>query len=144
MFVARNIFYFWIITYIPSHSLKPFAKLNLAINNKSLSRTLFLIFFLIAVVQPGEPAWHDIRKSFGAEVFQADGTLNRQALGQIVFGDIAKRQQLNEITHPRIYRRIFWRLLQMFFSGNCLFLSFSPEITPPPVAQTILRSRVLS
>lgn len=43
-----------------------------------------------------------IRAEFGAGVMAADGTVNRPALGQIVFNDAGKRHILEGIVHPRI------------------------------------------
>ena len=40
--------------------------------------------------------------AFGEEVLKSDGSLNRARLGEIVFADEAKRQQLNSILHPFI------------------------------------------
>ena len=57
------------------------------------------------VVEPGEPAYKDILTEFGAGVVQADGTLDRKALGAIVFADPARRKRLEAITHPRIRER---------------------------------------
>ena len=54
------------------------------------------------VVEPGQPANAEIRARFGEGVFQADGTLDREALGKIVFSDPDARRQLNAMTHPRI------------------------------------------
>ncbi len=55
------------------------------------------------LVQPGEPAYADIVQQFGAEVLQADGTLDRARLRQRVFADAAKRATLEKILHPRIH-----------------------------------------
>lgn len=54
------------------------------------------------VVEPNQPAWHDIVEFFGQEVLLADQTLNRAWLRQQVFSDDAKRKQLEAFTHPRI------------------------------------------
>lgn len=54
------------------------------------------------VVEPGQPALAAIAERFGDAVIQADGTLDRPALGAIVFADEPARQDLNAITHPRI------------------------------------------
>lgn len=58
------------------------------------------------VVEPGQPALAEIVASFGAEVLQDDGALNRRQLRQIVFADPEARRQLEQITHPRIRERI--------------------------------------
>ena len=54
------------------------------------------------VVEPGTAALDKIRGTFGDEVMQEDGSLNRKALREIVFADTAKREQLEAILHPRI------------------------------------------
>lgn len=59
-----------------------------------------------AVVEPNRPAWNEIRDTFGAEVLNPDGTIDREKLGEIVFNDEEKRKALNEITHPRIIEEI--------------------------------------
>lgn len=55
-----------------------------------------------SVVQPGQPAWEDIRRLFGDGVFLADGTLNRSVMGELVFEDEPLRRQLEAIVHPHV------------------------------------------
>src|SRR5689334_16573707 len=57
------------------------------------------------VVLPGSPGLEAVVKTFGGEVLNPDGTLNRQQLGALVFGDEEKRQQLNHLLHPFIIAR---------------------------------------
>jgi dephospho-CoA kinase len=59
-----------------------------------------------AVVAPGSPALSAVASRFGASVLMADGTLDRAALGRIVFTDRAARADLEAIVHPEVYRRI--------------------------------------
>lgn len=54
------------------------------------------------VVEPGAPALSAIADRFGSEVIAVDGTLNRPALGAIVFADEQARRDLEAITHPAI------------------------------------------
>ena len=56
------------------------------------------------VVERGKPALKDIARVFGKKALQADGTLNRPALGKIVFASPAKLKKLNAIVHPRVAR----------------------------------------
>ena len=56
------------------------------------------------VVQPGKPAWREIVQAFGTTILNEDRTLNRQALGAIVFGNRAKLRRLERIVHPRVAR----------------------------------------
>ena len=57
------------------------------------------------VVQPGEPALAQLAEAFGPGILADDGTLNRPALGALVFGDAEKLAVLNGITHPAIAAR---------------------------------------
>ena len=54
------------------------------------------------VVEPGTPALAEIAERWGEDVLDDDGNLDRNALGDIVFGDDEQRAALNAITHPRI------------------------------------------
>lgn len=54
------------------------------------------------VVEPGTPALARIALEFGPDVLAPDGSLDRAALGAIIFSDEAKRLLLNSITHPAI------------------------------------------
>jgi len=56
------------------------------------------------VVEPGKPAWRQIVKTFGRGVLNQDRSLNRQALGAIIFRHPAKRRALETIIHPRVAR----------------------------------------
>ncbi|CAN5354674.1 hypothetical protein BH11ACT4_BH11ACT4_19350 [soil metagenome] len=57
------------------------------------------------VVAPGTPGLALIAKEFGPAVIAADGSLDRPALGAIIFQDAEKRARLNAITHPAIWHR---------------------------------------
>lgn len=57
------------------------------------------------VVKPGTPALSEIAALFGAHVLSSDGSLDRGALGDIVFANPAKRLQLNDIVHPAVQKR---------------------------------------
>ncbi|MGK2958233.1 MAG: dephospho-CoA kinase [Acidimicrobiales bacterium] len=52
--------------------------------------------------QPGRPVFEAIVERFGAEIVAADGTLDRQALADIVFNDKAALADLNMLTHPAV------------------------------------------
>ena len=49
---------------------------------------------------PGGGALGDIRAAFGEGVFHPDGTLNRRALGSVVFADDMARDTLDHIMQP--------------------------------------------
>lgn len=56
------------------------------------------------VVQPDKPAWRDVVRTFSKKVLNPDRTINRQALGAIIFRYPAKRRRLERIIHPRVAR----------------------------------------
>ncbi|GIY93879.1 dephospho-CoA kinase domain-containing protein [Caerostris extrusa] len=70
------------------------------------------------VVEPGKKAWRKIREEFGEAVFHPDGTLNRPALGQVVFSQPEKRRILNSITHPEVFKSMFFRAAKLFLCGH--------------------------
>ncbi|MGB7817560.1 MAG: dephospho-CoA kinase [Ornithinibacter sp.] len=57
------------------------------------------------VVEPGTPALAEIESRFGSAVIRPDGTLDRPALGLLVFGDAPALRDLEAITHPAIWER---------------------------------------
>ena len=54
------------------------------------------------LIAPGQPLHGRIRARFGDEVINPDGSLNRRALGAIVFSDPAQLAALDRLTHPAI------------------------------------------
>jgi dephospho-CoA kinase len=54
------------------------------------------------VVEPESSGLQEIVKAFGSGVLYSDGSLNREALGNIIFHNPAAREHLNAITHPKI------------------------------------------
>jgi dephospho-CoA kinase len=57
-------------------------------------------------VAPGSPGLALVRARFGPSVMLADGSLDRAALGAVVFNDATARADLESIVHPEVYRRI--------------------------------------
>ena len=53
-------------------------------------------------VEPGSPGLAAIVERFGDDVLAPDGTLDRPALGSIVFADESARRDLEAITHPAV------------------------------------------
>jgi dephospho-CoA kinase len=54
------------------------------------------------VQAPGSPVLEAIAAEFGGEVILADGSLDRRALGALVFGDPDRIARLNAIVHPAV------------------------------------------
>jgi dephospho-CoA kinase len=53
-------------------------------------------------VAPGSPGLAAVVERFGADILAADGSLDRRALGAIVFADPQARADLEAIVHPRV------------------------------------------
>lgn len=64
------------------------------------------------VVEPGRPALAKIAEHFGPGVLQADGTLDRAALRQLIFEDAEQRRWLEALLHPLIAEEIAHHLAQ--------------------------------
>lgn len=58
------------------------------------------------VLAPGSPGLDEVARRFGSAVLRADGTVDRAALGRLVFSDHTARADLEAIVHPDVYRRI--------------------------------------
>jgi len=63
------------------------------VDTDQLARTL---------VEPGKPALTEIQAAFGRQVLNANGSLRRDALAELVFADTEARRRLESILHPRI------------------------------------------
>lgn len=57
-------------------------------------------------------------EKFGPSIKNNDGSLNRKALGNIVFNDNEKLIELNNITHPRIKEKIFNQIRNLEEQGK--------------------------
>jgi dephospho-CoA kinase len=57
------------------------------------------------VVAPGTEGLRQVVDAFGAPVLRPDGSLDRPALGAVVFADEAARRRLEAITHPLVRAR---------------------------------------
>lgn len=58
------------------------------------------------VVEPGSPVLKEIENVFGTHVITEDGSMDRAAMGKLIFGDENKRVQLNNIIHPAIRKEL--------------------------------------
>lgn len=54
------------------------------------------------IYRPGTEGWRRVVEAFGRDVVAADGTIDRQRLGAIVFADRSELTRLNDLLHPLI------------------------------------------
>lgn len=81
-----------------SHCLAKFAELGApTIDSDSLARQ---------AVAPGTPGFDAVVARFGSAILRRDGSLDREALGRLVFSDPAARRDLEAIVHPVVYGAI--------------------------------------
>ncbi|MGD0961850.1 MAG: dephospho-CoA kinase [Methylomonas sp.] len=58
------------------------------------------------LVKPGMPTLERLSENFGRNILQADGSLNRIFLRELIFSDPEKKRRLENIMHPPIYAQI--------------------------------------
>lgn len=58
------------------------------------------------LVAAGQPALARIQQTFGMDVINPDGSLNRKKLRELVFSDARQKQNLEAILHPLVYQAI--------------------------------------
>lgn len=76
-----------------------------------------------AVVEPGMPALAAIGDHFGADILQADGSLDRAALRSIIFSDPQQKAWLEALLHPLIRQ---WIIQQLQHSSGPYVILESP------------------
>lgn len=101
-----------------SHCLQAFAQLGVpTIDADRLAR---------GAVAPGTTGLAEVVRRFGPGMLAADGTLNREALGALVFRDPGARRDLEAIVHPIVYG-----LIRVWFEGPW---RGTPGAAPPAFA----------
>jgi dephospho-CoA kinase len=84
------------------------------------------------VVEPGTPGLAQVVGRFGTGVLAPDGTLDRQRLGEIVFGDDELRAKLNSIIHPLVGARL--RELEQGADADAILVEDVPLIAENDLA----------
>jgi dephospho-CoA kinase len=54
------------------------------------------------IIEPGQPAYEEVLREFGAAITDGQGRVDRAKLGALVFADRSKLEKLNAIVHPRV------------------------------------------
>lgn len=74
------------------------------------------------VAAPGQPAGEELRRVYGPDFFQEDGSLDRSRMARLVFENPEERRRLDGIVHPRIAQEIKARLQELEHRGVPLVL----------------------
>ena len=84
----------------------------------------------------GQPLVDEIAAEFGPEVLAPDGSLDREALGGIVFRDPEARQRLNRLVHPVVGVEFARRLQAAREAGGALIVLDIPLLFESRAAGT--------
>jgi dephospho-CoA kinase len=57
------------------------------------------------LLEPGQAVHANVIHEFGQRILAPDGTIDRRALGSIVFNDAQSRDRLNQLVHPAVIQR---------------------------------------
>lgn len=73
--------------------------------------------------QIGSAGYHHIVSAFGRQILNTDQTLNRSALGKIIFNDLNSRQKLESVLHPLIQQKVLSEKLMYQNAGHlyCIY-----------------------
>lgn len=77
-------------------------------------------------VAPGSRALERVVALFGADMLLPDGSLDRKRLGRLVFANLDKRRQLEEILHPEIRRLADERIDSLATEGHGVVFYMAP------------------
>lgn len=72
--------------------------------------------------EQGQVVYQNIVSHFGTDILKEDGSINRTALGAIVFADAKELQILNQITHPAVKAAIQQQIQAEEKKGTELFV----------------------
>lgn len=75
-----------------------------------------------ALQEPGEPVFEAMVDAFGPSIVASDGTLDRQVVADIVFGDDEALKTLNGIVHPAVGAAIAERLVELAETDDVVIL----------------------
>ena len=68
--------------------------------------------------KPHSPVWQEVVETFGDEILEPTGEIDRKRLGAIVFNDPDARAKLNSIMHPRMADMIRQKIGHLRQSGE--------------------------
>jgi len=70
------------------------------------------------LMQGGNPVCEAVVAEFGEETLAADGTIDRERLGLLVFSDPGKRERLNNLVHPAVKDELERWMLEVGDAGS--------------------------
>jgi len=76
--------------------------------------------------KPDSEGWREVVTAFGRQILIPNGNIDRQKLGEIVFGHPECLSRLNQIMHPRIYDRVKAQLAEYRRQGTRVVVLEAP------------------
>lgn len=80
------------------------------------------------VMEKDSPCLAEVAESFGSEVIDDSGNLDRKKLAAIVFTDKSKLEMLNSVTYPFITKEILNKINTFSGMGNSFILLDAPTL----------------
>ena len=80
------------------------------------------------LITPPSSCLQELTEEFGKEILLPDGSLNRRALGGIVFSDPAARERLNTITHRYVMEEVKTQLERYRREGVPVSVFDAPQL----------------
>ncbi len=76
------------------------------------------------VKEPGTKVYRQLTRLLGKEILMEDGRIHRERMAQLIFGDRALLNRINEIIHPAVKEYIFHAMREAEEEGktDCFFL----------------------
>lgn len=84
--------------------------------------------------KPDTETWREVVAAFGQEILTTGGEIDRQKLGNIVFGSSQALARLNQIVHPRIYDLVKARIEDYRRRGVKVVVLELPLLVEVPLA----------
>lgn len=75
-----------------------------------------------ALTKKGEKGYTKIVEVFGKEYLYKNGALNRKKLGELIFEDKGKREELNQILHPMIRKELLKKIEKLMENQQVVFV----------------------
>ncbi|HSL93586.1 MAG TPA: dephospho-CoA kinase [Bacillota bacterium] len=89
------------------------------------------------ILMPGKPAYFQVIERFGRGILAEDGTVDRKALGRIIFEDSAARRDLDAFTHPAIKDEVDVKFAEHAARGDCIVALEAPLLYEAGIENTV-------
>ena len=80
------------------------------------------------LIKPPSSCLQELAENFGKEILLPNGTLDRRALGGIVFNDPAARERLNTITHRYVMEEVKNQMERLRIEGVPVAVFDAPQL----------------